>query len=355
MLTKEEMAIIDQYVNDDYYDKDRLLKYLNMHTVVGNEIFGYCDRRELNQGMQTYAEQLDSERGYTPLSVSAFVKRIPFYFYAKKIVNGRFGRLDFILPSLSDPEEGLSSLDELYEGLEYLFYEKHFDLEAVFCYPMDQSEAYRTRDLFRKWVHYIHLCDEQGTDDYMPDCFIALYNEALDKAGLEPIIYEISESGLGDPYWRTGMKLEFEGTFPYDAEGNPIMKWIGMETKDAGAITCTKNKSKPHGRLWIELTPKTVVRVLNFYNDKDEKEDYWYQVYAGPQTMEFNYSALKLNRKLLKLTQQQVADAVGANLRTYQKWESGETIPDGHYLLRLLNWLDIRDVQFAVKYNSAWD
>jgi transcriptional regulator with XRE-family HTH domain len=68
--------------------------------------------------------------------------------------------------------------------------------------------------------------------------------------------------------------------------------------------------------------------------------------------MEFDYEILKINRKRLKYTQKDVADAIGATVRTYQKWENGETTPDGHYLLRLLNWLDIRDIQDVVRYTE---
>jgi transcriptional regulator with XRE-family HTH domain len=59
--------------------------------------------------------------------------------------------------------------------------------------------------------------------------------------------------------------------------------------------------------------------------------------------MEFDYEALKSIRKRGKLTQQQVADSIGASVRIYQKWESGDTTPDCHYLLRLTNVLDIRE------------
>ena len=90
---------------------------------------------------------------------------------------------------------------------------------------------------------------------------------------------------------------------------------------------------------------------MNFYNYSEDTEDYWYQVYAGPLTMEFDYKVLKEYRKRFDFTQQQVADAVGTTVRTYQKWESGETTPDGHFLLRLLNWLDISDIQDVTKYN----
>ena len=65
------------------------------------------------------------------------------------------------------------------------------------------------------------------------------------------------------------------------------------------------------------------------------------------------FTVLKERRKKLKFTQQEVADALGATVRTYQKWENGDTTPDGHYLLRLMNWLDIPDAQYAVKYTDA--
>ena len=45
-----------------------------------------------------------------------------------------------------------------------------------------------------------------------------------------------------------------------------------------------------------------------------------------------------------------VDDAIGANVRTYQKWESGETTPDGTNLLRLMNWLNIPNVHEVTKW-----
>ena len=129
------------------------------------------------------------------------------------------------------------------------------------------------------------------------------------------------------------------------------MKWIEVQAPGAKKISCDCKKSRM-GNLWIDITPKTVVHLLNVYNSKDDRDDYWYQVYTGPLTMEFDYTILKDKRKQLKMTQQEVAEAVGANVRTYQKWEDGETTPDGHYLIRLLNWLDISDIQLAIRYNG---
>lgn len=68
--------------------------------------------------------------------------------------------------------------------------------------------------------------------------------------------------------------------------------------------------------------------------------------------MYFDFQAIRSAREHLKYTQKQVAEAVGAPVRTYQKWETGETTPDGHYLLRILNWLDLPDVQYVIRYSE---
>ena len=130
------------------------------------------------------------------------------------------------------------------------------------------------------------------------------------------------------------------------------MKWIGIKATNVSKCSCTCKKSK-RGFLEVEISPKTVIHVLNFYNNTDDKKDEWYQVYAGPLTMCFDYTVLKDSRKKLGYSQEEVALAIDATVRTYQKWEAGETTPNGHYLIRLLNWLDIPDVQYAIQYNDC--
>lgn len=51
MLKPEQIKIIDDYVNKDFFDVEKLKKYLNLHEIVGNEVFDYVDRknRELNR------------------------------------------------------------------------------------------------------------------------------------------------------------------------------------------------------------------------------------------------------------------------------------------------------------------
>lgn len=351
MLTISEQEIIDKYVDEKYYDKDKLIKYLNMHSVVGNEIFSYCDKHNNGNNTTTYSTWLDSEIGYKPLSTSVFVKRIPFYFYTRDVKDTdieNMGILHYIYSSAWDYRKDEIDIKEIYSALEYMFYSLKLPLNRIFSYWINQT-GYVSGDGFFKWNHYLHLCEQLGKDDYFPERFIASYNEVLEEVGLPPIIYEISECGLGEAFYRNGTMIEFEGSFPCDENGNPIMKWIGIKATNIKSVTCSSQKSK-RGYLKISITPNTIIQVLNFYNTQEDDEDYWYQVYAGPKTMQFDYTVLKDRRKALGFTQQQVADAVETTVRTYQKWESGDTTPDGHFLIRLLNWLDIPDIQNVIKY-----
>ena len=349
MLTKKELEIIEQYVDEEFYDKEKLIKYLNIHDVVGNEVFSYCDRQK--NGNSTYSSWLDYDKGYDPLPVSIFVKRIPFYFYARDVKDidvKDMGTLHYLY-SISIIEDEDFGNEKIYTALEYAFYTLKLPLNRIFSYWINQT-GYTEGDVFFQWIHYLQLCEKSGIQEYFPERFIVAYNEVLEAAGLEPIIYEIDECGLGLPFFRNGTQLEFEGRFPCDSDGNPIMKWIGIKATDIKSVCCNCEKSK-RGNLIIEITPSTIIHVLNFYNYSDDAKDYWYQVYAGPLTMELDYKILREQRKRFGFTQQHVADAVGTTVRTYQKWESGETTPDGHFLLRLLNWLDIPDIQDATKYN----
>jgi DNA-binding XRE family transcriptional regulator len=239
----------------------------------------------------------------------------------------------------------------LFEALEYLFYDLHLPLYRIFTYWYDQDRFSHNQSLFYNWYRYLKLCEGEQNIDYYPERFITTYNETLERKGLDPVIYTVDEMYIAEYFSRQGSRFRFDGAFPCDQKGNPIMKWIGIRAKNIGKITCNCEKSQK-GNLTIEITPTSVIHLLNVYNRSDDEEDTWYQIYAGPLCMEFDFPMLKRRRKMLNMTQQEVADAIGATVRTYQKWENGETTPDGHFLLRLMNWLDIPDAQSVVSYTD---
>lgn len=290
-------------------------------------------------------------------------------------------RLSFNIYKKEDAE--FESLEELYLGLEFLFYEQGLSLYEIFNYPLDQintpSEkkgiadllaSYTMRKLIvssidaevimKRWIHYFKLCDELNWSDKKPKRFITRYNEALEYSGLEPITYYADRYGK-EWFYREDNAYICCGHFPCDEKGQPIMKWIGIKVKNAKSITYDADKSR-EGILIIELTPSTSIHAVCQYipreNGEDvfadiqenEDEEYWLQIYEGPLNMQFNHKALKEIRVSKGTTQAELAGAIGASVRTYQKWEGGETTLDGHHLLRIINWLNITDVQELTNY-----
>lgn len=241
-----------------------------------------------------------------------------------------------------------AKIEQIYKDLEMMFYEVGISLDTIFNYMMDQYLDI-TGAPWNLYARYIKLCRILGWKDYAPKVFISAFNYALEASDLASIVYEVDEWLMGDYYFRKGNQIQFNGRFPVDKNGKPVMRWIGIDVSNPGEITYDGEKSR-QGVLTIELLPDTVIKVLNICNDHDDGNDYWYQVYAGPRKMLFDYEELKRKRKQLHYKQQDVAEAIGASVRTYQKWENGETVPDGYNLLKLMNWLDIPDAQLMVKY-----
>jgi DNA-binding transcriptional regulator YiaG len=347
LLDEYDKEIIVEYVDEHYFDREKLEKYLSVHMIVGSEVFEYCMTDKMRSGYYKDSEWLNNDKAFRPLETSRFIMRIPFYFYIPR--DEKIGSLRTLLTAadIGDPD---FDPEYLYDMLEYMFYKQKLPLEVIFEYVIDQTQHVMQFDVFRQWNHYLHLCEDLGIQDPTPERFITRYNEVLEQCSLPPVIYEIKKLYTNDYYLRMGSRMKFGGIFPCDENGMPIMKWIGLRVSNAGNITCTCEKSG-WGDLSVELKPDTVIDARNIDN-KNQKDDIWYQIYVGPQKMEFDYEAIRSARIRLKYTQKQVAEAIGASVRTYQKWESGETMPDGYHLLRILNWLDLPDVQYVIKYTD---
>ena len=63
-------------------------------------------------------------------------------------------------------------------------------------------------------------------------------------------------------------------------------------------------------------------------------------------------SNLQFLRKKNNFTQKSLAERLSYSEKTIAKWESGESVPDGHFLLRLMNWLQIDNVQELIAYRK---
>lgn len=379
--------VIEQYVNPRNNDVKKLAGYIATHEIITNEVFRLVAKDNGRRILDTsYCHDLDREGGFLPVDRDRFIRRVPFYYYEEQTGTSSISPLGRFLPIVKDNVADGEKLEELYVGMEHLFYELHIPLADIFKYPFMQLRKPSTvkkpykdengktifpvsipqglidsytddmgmdiRELMFRWIHYVKLCDQLKWLDFMPERLVFKYNEALEASGLDPIIYLPLKHNFDQYFIReAGNAYSCYGNFPCDEKGRPAMKWIGVRVENPGTITFDGEKSR-RGKLRIGLTPATRIFAKGIYNEEDDSGDIWYQVYAGPLTMEFDYGCLKEYRTIRGMTQRQVAEAIGASVRTYQKWENGETTPDGIYMLRLMNWLDIQDAQSLVAYKD---
>ncbi len=405
MINSEQIEIINKYVPEKYFFKERLIQYLALHDVVGGEVFNHIAKKvfeDAPKGFETVLPPMfllvdrwglqkpyEEEEKYSefvrfePEDIETFIRRVPFNFYYEEIINTNkngeevqrwnslaIGEVFAYLGSTPWSDYNYHrtnplTLEDAYQKLEYLFYDRGFTLEEIFGYTDKITKRGWGDGIYGDWFDYIDKCLLLGWDDVMPDEFYYKYNLARELTGEEPIMFYIMEY---DPeawtrdreqvqfYKRNGNKLEFYGKFPCDENGQPVMRWIGIDIKNEESIVLSERDGL-ESHMVVTLTPKTVIHALIRERDDIGEEipgiePKWVQIYAGPQTMTFNYKVLKRRRVELGYTQQEMADAVEANVRTYQKWENGETKPDGYFLLRILNWLDIPNVNDVIIYDE---
>lgn len=404
MLRDDQIEIIRKYVPEKYFNQNKLIKYLSLHNMVGVEVFAYTAKDYYKDGLrgcetvlptlfkENYYLKSDIEEDekyrkrdeFVPEDVDTFVRRIPFNFFHRgdDIRTDSSGKkVQLWVPlAITDityaiGEEPLSdryyhrekplTLEDAYNKLEFLFYDQGVSLDDIFDYP-DKISQTSGGDLIGDWFDYMDMCFTLGWTEYMPKDLYYRYNLAREALGKEPVVFMIQEYDVEawarDPkqveyFRRKGNQLEMYGVFPCDDEGNPVLRWVAVDVRNPVNIIC-KKKNELESLMTVTLGPKTVVRAkIQTQRDKigeplPDTEPEWVQLYAGPQNMSFNYKVLKDRRQELGYTQQQVADAVEANVRTYQKWENGETKPDGYYLLRILNWLDIPNINDIIVYGK---
>ena len=382
-LTQEQVAFIERYINEDLIDKQILIEYLEKHRLIKNDVFKRCSKlgKAKPFSNSAYCHSLNSEEGFFPVSRSKFIRRIPFYFFAGESTNVH--RHSFLGPLLYSASGSSEALEGIYLELEWLFYGLEMPLEIIFGYPSSQlhmpelkskkglfETSFYSRTLFgegskigqvtlfKQWCDYLHICEQLSWTDYTPERFITKYNYALEAVGRDPIIYEPVRQ-LGGTYCVIGNhEISCRGHFPCDDNGTPILRWTNIKIRNAKSVSFDADRSR-NGELTIELNPDTTIHLWASAEEIDDdgndtgqaSDPEWHQIYAGPLTMDFDSTALRTFRLACGMTQQEVATAIGASVRTYQKWEKGETIPDGHNLLRLMNWLQIGSVQHLIKYN----
>lgn len=350
MKNKNDITnFVRKYTESAFIDMDNMHDYLERNLIVGNEIFMYCDRGVRFGGDKAYCELLDTRTGFYPISQEMFIRRIPFYYYGygylqNDIRDRKTGTLGELLRNVIE-ESSETELEAFYNELEYLFYTLEIPLEEIFGYVCEQ-EGDMDYTLFSRWIEYVHLCEKLGWSDYTPECLIYNLNRALEEDGQEPYMYPLIPFSDGSLIDREGLYINMQGRFPVDENEEIVLKWIEVKMENVSGYYCDCYASHI-GMLTIRILPDSMI-----YAKDPLLDSKWINVYAGPLKTKFDYTVLKRARMLSGMTQLEVAEAIGANVRTYQKWEAGNTVPDGFYLLRLFNWFNIKDMEEVIVYDE---
>lgn len=357
MITIEQENFIRQYIKKETFNVDKVVSYLKLHDVVGDEIFKIAQKEEKN-----YNHLITTGYGYNPTVTEIFVRRVPFYFYTDDYDNESYGDLSDIIESIcgrySSKRDNVEQLNTAYEALEKMFYKRHMSIPDIMNYANKIGQTEYDEVLFFRWAHYLDLCDTLHINNYYPENFLYETNRVYELAGELTAIYESGYVGFNELYIRNGNIIILGGEFPYDENNQPALKWIGVWIENAAYVKMsntygiTSDPKYLQKELHIGLTPKTKIYLPSTVNADKIK---WSPIYFGPLVMDFDNSTLKKFRKQAGLTQQAVADSIGIQVRTYQKWEKGEVIPDGFNLIRLMNLLDIDSVQEFLKSSPIED
>ncbi len=353
MITAEQEQFIRKYVSKEYFDVDRVISYLKLHDVVGGEIFAIAPLPEDRLAHPGRLELLREGFGFNAIDKETFIRRIPFYFYVTDCKSNHCGDLKCIISGYyRHMRYDDQNYEEVYERLERLFYHHQISLVNIMEYTVAQTGYVSRYDIFCLWCDYLDLCEKLRIDDKTPKSLLYSYNKLLEYAGEKPIVYQPGLVGFNEDFMREGNEIVVGGEFPCDGEGKPVMKWIGVKVENEEYIHCKGNFNK---ELRIGIKPTTKIYMLNIYNKDGDERNIWWPIYFGSAVTEFNSWAFKFYRERGGFTQKQVADAVATSVRTYQKWESGDSIPDGYNLIRLMNILNIDSVQEFIKKEPIVD
>jgi len=343
-LGKEQEQFVRNYISTEYFEPDKVVSYLKIHDKVGSEIFDLSLKVQNKRNIRLVGDRI----GFDTVDTEVFVRRVPFYFYEPDFDKDQHGDLLSFFCG-RDNYEMRADIEKVYSVLEKLFYRYNINVPDIMGYTVKITGTYERNDIFFKWVHYLDLCQELCIDNKLPNNFLYEYNRILEIAGEPAIIYEPGLVGFNEDFLRRDREIIIGGEFPCDENNMPILKWIGIWIENAAYVKAENGFSMGNSltlekELHIGLTPDTKIYMPNIYNSNDS-HDVWYPIYFGPRVMSFDSEALKYYRNRLNVTQQELADAIGVQIRTYQKWEKGDTIPDGYNLIRLMNYLDIESVQ----------
>ena len=151
MITIEQENFIRKFIKKDTFNVEKIVSYLNLHDIVGEEIFEIAQKED-----NYYGRLVTRGYGYYPIDTEIFVRRVPFYFYTPNYDKDKFGDLSDIIRAINGIHsykiEDNKVLDDLYTTLEKMFYVRGMSIPDIMSYAHKIGETDSDGGFFFKWA-----------------------------------------------------------------------------------------------------------------------------------------------------------------------------------------------------------
>lgn len=373
-ISIEEENVVRKNIIPDYFEVERMIEYLNNHSLIGKEVFDYSfTRTARNSVVWTFLSIM------APVTRDTFIKRLPIYLYdlAHPEEDSPMSMLfdsfkNYYLSSEDFDEDYFGQRNEYPEGfdleplyliIQKIIYDYKIPLKKVFSYIESQFGSLENYEIFLYWYQYINLVSNLNEGNVFPRNILYSLNVELEKNGKEPIMFYpavIDDLGHYAAY-KTGNRFCVGGYFPTDENDNIVRKWVAVWVENAKNPSLEQlKKTEERNRkirkrtaalrrtLCIELTPDTMIFLGNeeriqtgYFEEEIVPRNYWEQAYVGPKNMKIDCAAIIAAREARHLSAKDVADATDINPRTYQRIEAGDSSPDGLNIIKLIDFLNL--------------
>ena len=375
MVTKKDQKYIVDTVRDEKV-AERIVDYLNVHKKeVGPEALFTTDGKTKMLFKSLFRESWKPD---------IFLQRLPFFYETLSL--DEFDEYDDALMCF-DYEHGLSfeGILEEFDCSTHGFFPENDEVEdtaenydpetewegllnrflaifdkAVLKYSISCHELlkwlftehfcnYQNDWMFNvvlRFEEYLELCEETNRPISLPNDLTVSLNLLKEEMRKE---IEIVSRVWGEPQ-REGDNLVYHFSYIPLIDGAPVLRWMGIRTNGKEKVYARSHISSEFDTTGEERGKDLVIELKLDSKIEVFDEGKWRTDYLGPNRLDVDLSVLKQRRKELGFTQAHVAEAVGVELRTYQKWERNEKEGvkgvKGISLVRLMHYLgfDLYDV-----------
>lgn len=365
-ISKAGMDIIVHNISKEVFNVESIITYLENHDVITSEIFYELEmlndyQKDQSKNYLTYYRNVNKE---------VFIKRIPIYFYDYSPINKKCSMNDFF-ESYFNSKKYDKNIEEGVERkmlmLEKIIYYYGITLDQMLGYLYDQGGKDFLNYTFEKWFEYLELIGKKQ-EHYFPNNILTGLNiELREKKGEEYIFSpEIIRIEIHDD-----KTVKILGLFPTNSDGSIIFDWVGLWFEDVVKITSTTknqyciieskvklvNQKQPImiNEITMEVNADSKIYISSEELINGSIIPVWHDIYKGINKIQYDYKLISYYREKMRISQKDMSNDLNINLRTFQRFEAGETKPDAFDFIKIMKYLRIKDYEVFIKKDIIED